>query len=209
MISLSWVSWVLVIVAGSLLGAVIGRVIVTKPYYINRMRPKLWMRAIKKMKRRDWLVFLAISLALALATYYIIEYFSTALDRVGVSLYSPQEYVFQPLRESYPILLTIIVLTVPVFEEWIFRGVLLDEFSHRLRSRSIGVALSALFFALFHLSNPGTYPAAVLPLFVGGLLFGICYLRIGLGGAILCHSTYNLIILLNEFYAIVPLPGIR
>ena len=208
MIFLAWWSWVLVVVVGSLLGVVIGRVIVAKPYHINRMRPKFWMRAIKKMKRRDWLALLGISLVLALVTYYVIEYFSIAIERVW-ALYSPQEYVFQAIEESYPILLAIIVLTVPIFEEWIFRGILLNEFSRYLRSRSIGVALSALLFALFHLSNPGTYPAAVLPLFLGGILFGICYLRVGLGGAIICHSTYNLIILLNEFYAIMPLPGIR
>ena len=208
MIFLAWWSWILVIVAGSLLGVVIGRVIATRPHYINRMRPKVWMRAIKKMSRRDWLVLLAISLVLALVTYYLIEYSSVALEKVW-AMYSPQEYVFQAIEESYPVLLAIIVLTVPIFEEWIFRGILLDEFSRRLRSRSVGVALSAFFFALFHLSNPGTYPAAVLPLFLGGVLFGICYLRVGLGGAIICHSTYNLIILLNEFYAIMPLPGIR
>lgn len=203
MIFLSWWSWVIVIVAGSILGALIGRLVVTRPHYINRMRPKFWMRAIKKMKRRDWLALLGISLALALVTYYAIEYFSIAIGRIW-ALYSPQEYVFQAIKESYPVLLAIIVLTVPIFEEWIFRDVLLNEFSRRLRSRSVGVALSAILFALFHLSNPGTYPAAVLPLFLGGVLFGICYLRVGLGGAILCHSTYNLLILLN----VLPLPGV-
>ena len=188
------------------MGVVIGRVIVTRPYYINRMRPKVWMRAIKKMSRRDWLVLLAISLVLALVTYYLIEYSSSAITSIWGpdALYSRQEYVFQTLEESYPVLLAIIVLTVPIFEEWIFRGVLLDEFSRRLRSRSIGVTLSAFLFAIFHLSNPGTYPAAVLPLFLGGVLFGICYLRVGLGGAILCHSTYNLLVLLN----VLPLPGV-
>jgi len=168
------------------------------------MRPKLWVRAIKKMKGRDWLVFLAISLALALITYYAMGYFSATVEKVwALQSQNPQENVFLAL-ESYPILLSIIVLTVPIFEEWIFRGILLDEFSRRLRSRSIGVTISAFFFALFHLSNPGTYPAAVLPLFLGGVLFGLCYLRVGLGGAILWDSAYNLLMLLN----VLPLPGV-
>ena len=185
----------------------VGRLIVLRPYYINRMRPKFWMRVIRKMRGRDWLILIVASLALAFFTFYVIEYFSTALVKVW-ALYSPQEYVFQTLEESYPIVLSIIVILVPIFEEWIFRGILLDEFSRRLRSRPLGVTLSSLAFALFHLTNPGTYPAAVLPLFLGGIIFAICYLRVGLGGAIICHCTYNLIVLLNDFYAIMPMPGI-
>jgi membrane protease YdiL (CAAX protease family) len=85
---------------------------------------------------------------------------------------------------------------IPVIEEWVFRGMIQEELSRRLRSRAAGLVLTAVIFALFHLSNPGTYPAAVFPLFLGGLLFGICYMYAGLAGAILSHSAYNFIIVL-------------
>ncbi|MEA1904360.1 MAG: CPBP family intramembrane glutamic endopeptidase, partial [Candidatus Hadarchaeota archaeon] len=54
-----------------------------------------------------------------------------------------------------------------------------------------GLVISALIFAAFHLSNPGMYPASIIPMTVGGLILGTCYLLGGLASAIVCHSLYN------------------
>jgi len=78
-----------------------------------------------------------------------------------------------------------------VFEEWIFRGILLEEFARRGRSRSVGVLASAFVFSLFHLSNPGTYPIFAVPAMVAGILLGICYLLGGLAGVVFTHCAYN------------------
>ncbi|MGC8817669.1 MAG: CPBP family intramembrane glutamic endopeptidase, partial [Candidatus Hadarchaeum sp.] len=87
------------------------------------------------------------------------------------------------------------IVILPIFEEWIFRGILLEEISLRTKSRVLGVLASALAFGFFHLSNPGTYPALAIPLTLGGALLGACYLVNGLAGSILSHILYNFLIL--------------
>ena len=198
-----WLDILKIAVAGVVLGFIVGKLIVQRPYYLERVRPKFWMRIARKMKREDWLKLLAVSLALTFICFYLIGYLSTAMERLWgpEALYSSEEYIFAKIPD---VALLVIAITVPVFEEWVFRGILQEEISCRLRSRLFGIILSALLFAFFHLSNPGTYLAATLPLFLGGLLFGVCYLHAGLAGAVICHSTYNLLLLLN----VLPLPGV-
>jgi len=80
-------------------------------------------------------------------------------------------------------------------EEWIFRGVMLEEIARLSQSKWIGLFSSSLIFALFHLSNPGTYLVAVIPYSVGGIVLGGSYMVGGLSTAVLCHITYNLLLL--------------
>jgi membrane protease YdiL (CAAX protease family) len=147
------------------------------------------------MRQLDWsrlfaiaIAFAALSLFSALAIGWLIQ------DKIGWELYSEEEFIFTEEKIPLPLLFVIVNL-LPIFEEWIFRGILLEEASRRTRSRLLGVVISALAFALFHLSNPGTYPAYTIPLVAGGILLGACYLRVGLGGAIISHCAYNSILM--------------
>jgi membrane protease YdiL (CAAX protease family) len=147
------------------------------------------------MRQLDWsrlfaiaIAFAALSLFSALAIGWLIR------DKIGWELYSEEEFIFTEEKLSLPLMFVIVNL-LPIFEEWIFRGILLEEASRRTRSRLLGVVISALAFALFHLSNPGTYPAYTIPLVAGGILLGACYLRVGLGGAIISHCAYNSILM--------------
>lgn len=190
-----WLEILKIVLAGGLLGYVVGMLIVKRPYYINRVRPKFWMRIAKKMDIKDWAKLIGASLVFTVLTYFVITYSGDFIGRIW-ALYSPEEYVFSQLETASPLLLLITATLVPAIEEWVFRGILQEELSRRLRSRAIGLVLTAVIFALFHLSNPGTYPAALFPLFLGGLIFGICYIFTGLAGAIASHSAYNFILVL-------------
>jgi len=147
------------------------------------------------MRQLDWSRLLAISLAfttLALFSAFVIGW--AVQDKMGWELYS-EEFIFTEEKIPLPLLfLTVNIL--PIFEEWVFRGILLEEVSRRARSRLLGVLISALVFALFHLSNPGTYPAYAIPLVAGGILLGVCYLLVGLGGAIISHCAYNSLLMI-------------
>jgi membrane protease YdiL (CAAX protease family) len=192
---LIWLEILEIVLAGVLLGVAVGKLVTKKPYYINRLRPKFWMCIAKEMSIRDWVALVATSLAFTGLVYFVITYSADFVGRVW-ELYSPKEHIFSQIESTSPLLLLVMATLIPAAEEWIFRGILQEELSLRLRSRAIGVIVAAFLFALFHLSNPGTYPAALLPLFLGGLMFGICYILVGLAGAILSHSTYNLILAL-------------
>jgi membrane protease YdiL (CAAX protease family) len=81
--------------------------------------------------------------------------------------------------------LTALVLA-PLFEETLFRGVLLPVLARRW-GRGWGVLLSAAAFALAHLSL-----GELLPLFVLGLGLGLLRLQSGrLGASVLMHGLWN------------------
>jgi len=191
-----WLDILRVGAVGIALGLVVGKLVVARPHYLELLRPRLWLPMAKKMSRGDWLKLLAAVLAFAALGLVVVYPIGAALVSLGVETYSPEEYTFERLREfSLPLLLLAVNL-LPVFEEWIFRGILLEEIARRGRSRVLGVFLSTLAFAAFHLSNPGTYPAFVLPAFAAGLVYSACYLSSGLPGAIGAHCLYNSIIAL-------------
>ncbi len=145
---------------------------------------------------RESIKLILISLAFTAAALAMTIIVGNILHGAGVEMYSTEEYPFTALQEQYPLLLLMMVNLLPIFEEWIFRGILLEEVARRTRSKWMGVLVSTIIFATFHLSNPGTYPAFVIPLLGAGLLLGICYLVSGLAGAIITHNAYNSILVL-------------
>lgn len=87
------------------------------------------------------------------------------------------------------------VLLGPAAEEAYFRGVLQPALSGR--SRALGVAGSALVFAVVHAAaNPGSVPVAQL---VGGILFGVLAVRTGgvLAGWVAHACANGFILFLN------------
>jgi len=194
-IPLFWLDVARICIAGALLGWIVGKLVIRRPYYLKQLRPSFWIPIVRRMRRLDWsrlfaiaLAFAALAMFSALATGWFIQ------NRLGWELVSEEEFIFTEEKIPLP-LLFVIVNFLPIFEEWVFRGILLEEAARRTRSRLLGVIISALAFALFHLSNPGTYPAYAIPLVVGGVLLGACYLLVGLGGAIISHCAYNSILM--------------
>ncbi|MBA7502146.1 hypothetical protein ES706_00728 [subsurface metagenome] len=194
MIWLLWLDLAKILAAGVVLGLVVGKLVVLRPSYLERIRPRHWLPVARRMRRRESIRLISIALAFTAAALVVAIVAGNILHGAGVELYSREEYPFTALQEQYPLLLLVIVNVLPIFEEWIFRGILLEEVARRTRSKWIGVMVSALIFAAFHLSNPGTYPAFAIPLLGAGLLLGICYLVSGLAGAIITHNAYNSIL---------------
>lgn len=87
-------------------------------------------------------------------------------------------------RSIQPADLALIPLLV-IFEEWLSRGVVL----RKLLRFGVALALivSSAMFAAFHLSTVN-----LLPSFIGGLIFGLLYLRTrSLWAPITAHLSYN------------------
>ena len=84
------------------------------------------------------------------------------------------------------------VLLAPIFEESIFRGVLLRGLMTRY-SKPISILISSIVFALIHIQ-----PAQILPALILGLLFGVIFVRThSLIYTIILHSTANAIVQIN------------
>lgn len=185
-----------ILVAGVVLGLVLARVVARRPRHLRRLRPRFWLAAMRKMSRKQWARLIAVSLLVAAASIMLSTLFSNLFYDYGMPMISPEEYPFTGIEQDYPLVTLAIVNVLPIFEEWIFRGIIIDEMIRWRRSKLLAVTVSALIFAFFHLSNPGTYAAFALSLIPASLLLGACYLYTGLGGAILAHDSYNTFLLL-------------
>ncbi len=200
MILLSWLDLARVLVVGVLLGVFVGRFVARRPFHIERLRPRYWREVMRRMKWKDWAKLITIAIVVAAVSILVSNEIGALLQRAEVPTYSPQEFPFTAIQKEYPWLLLVLVNVLPIFEEWIFRGIFIDEILRWRHSKLLAVALSTIIFAVFHLSNPGTYPAYILPLIPGGLLLGVCYLYTGLGGAIIAHNLYNTYLVIIGFF---------
>jgi membrane protease YdiL (CAAX protease family) len=192
---LCWADLLRVLVPGIALGLVLGWVVSRRQVHLRRMRPSSWIRRARLMGAREWAELIALSITVALVSLLISLKIGEAMLSAGIEMYSPEEFPFVGLM-NYPVIMLLAVNLLPVFEEWIFRGIVIDELRRSTGSTALAVTASTLSFAVFHLTNPGTYIWYAIPLIPCGILLSLLYLRVGLGGAILAHSAYNTLLFL-------------
>ncbi len=129
------------------------------------------LRTLLDFQRTPPGIFILLSLAglsICLLGNYPASFLSELLERIGVpSLTESSEISLDP--SALPYILTVSFIA-PVFEELLFRGVILK----RLESFGTGFAIfaSALLFALAHMNLSGIVFA-----FICGLVFGFIYTR--------------------------------
>lgn len=94
--------------------------------------------------------------------------------------------LFEQAFTQEPLVILLIVIAAPLFEEWLFRGILLNGFL-RLYTPAKAIVWSAVLFGVIHLNPWQGLPAVVL-----GALFGWLTYRSGsILPAILLHALAN------------------
>ena len=112
-----------------------------------------------------------------------------------------KQSVVEELRDSSGAKLAVLVITAgllaPVFEEILFRGLLLRSLQRRL-TPELAIAIQALVFAAVHLTDPSLGTLAVVPaLYALGVISGIAAVKVGdLSVSIPLHVGFNLVTLL-------------
>jgi membrane protease YdiL (CAAX protease family) len=81
------------------------------------------------------------------------------------------------------------IIIAPLREELFYRLGLLGTLSYFIKP-SLALLLSALVFSVAHLGSLPT--VALIPVAIGGLLYGVTYLALGLPWAIALHLLANL-----------------
>lgn len=85
----------------------------------------------------------------------------------------------------------LLFIVVAFTEEIAFRGYILNNLMQSM-NRWVALGISALLFALFHASNAGVSPLALLNIFVAGILLGLNYVFTrNLWFAIFLHFSWN------------------
>jgi membrane protease YdiL (CAAX protease family) len=148
-------------------------------------------RAFHKMDLRAWSnLFLRVCGIIFIASLIIPLVADVTADLTRGPLIDPSEHPVPVLIRNTPWFVVFVSLTIlPVFEEWVFRGIVLERLKHRGVFRA--AFISAFGFGLVHLLNTGTHFWAFVPPVVMGFLLGWIYLHDGLKGSILAHSGFN------------------
>jgi hypothetical protein len=85
-----------------------------------------------------------------------------------------------------------LLMLIAFSEELVFRGYILNNLLDSFSNKWIALALSALLFAGFHITNPGMNSLAFANLFLAGLLLGINYIHTrNLWFSFLFHLSWN------------------
>lgn len=190
-----WIEIARVSIPGLILGILVGKIIADHPKYLRKLNPQLWVNHARKYNKTVWIQIISLSIIFS----GILIFTGLGVGKIVVTLWGPlfsKENIFTRIDGFSWILLFISITVLPILEEWIFRGIILEEISQTSQSKSKGLILSSLLFAIFHLSNPGTLPIAIIPYFIGGLIIGGSYLAGGLAVATTSHIIYNLFTLL-------------
>ncbi len=169
-------------------GVLIGKFLSNNPKYFNLLEPKRWIRKAQKASGRKWLFLISISIIIGISSRFLVREIYIIVENLWQSPMA-KDNIFSMI--PLPILIISITI-IPIFEEWIFRGVLLEEISKISDSKLFGLLLSSLLFASFHFSNPGTHISALIPYFIAGLFLGGSYIIGGLAMATLSHIFYNI-----------------
>ncbi len=141
-------------------------------------------RLKKKMPARDFFFYLAVSVAIM----YVGSFIGTFLSEFfGIFLGGTSDNQVAEIIEDTPILLTIAIVVIigPIFEELVFRKLLMDKLS--AYGDRITIIVSAVTFSLFHGNLYQIFYA-----FGVGLVLAFIYSRTGnVIHSILVHSTLN------------------
>lgn len=187
-----WIYLARIIVPGIILGFLIGKLVGEKPAYLKLINPSTWISEAKRATTKRWIRVFTLSIIIGIAMFFV----QLKIGNIVIRLFGPllaEENIFtQIARFSLPVFV-ISVTVLPILEEWIFRGVILEEIYQFSQSKKTALLSSSLIFAIFHLSNPGTLPPAVITYFIGGLIIGGGYLVGGFSVAVFSHVLYNVI----------------
>lgn len=181
------------------------------PEEIRPLLPRRWIVEAKRMSRRDWAKCLGlIAIFTAIMLYAIPATARLTATTTKAPLVNPGVHPVYQVASVSPFLIMAISAFAVIFEEWIFRGIVLKKLARRFvsdvnsrwgkRVRVLCVlSVSSLLFGLFHLISQGTYFYAFVPPTVAGWFLGAAYLHGGLKVATPAHIGYNWIRLILVF----------
>ena len=108
---------------------------------------------------------------------------------------SPGDYADDPLWFGLAA-----AVAAGVFEEFIFRGFIIEELGELIRSRRVAAAVSVVFFALAHHVSKGWSLELIYPGLLGAVITVLYFSRRNLPICMLLHATFDLLpVLVRRF----------
>lgn len=179
------------IIPGIVLGTLLGYIINRRPEYIEMWDPRNWELDFNPKKV---MVVGAACMVVVIALFVSEVFISRGIEQAGHKTLEEQNYATN--MADFSVLFFFVAITViPIFEEWIFRGVFLEEIHRRIGGKIgkwVAVVATAIGFGIAHLLNPGVLVFGFIPFTAAGVVYGIVYVYAGLKAAIFTHIGSNL-----------------
>jgi len=122
--------------------------------------------------------------------FFMLMVFSVFSGMVETVFFDNPLPIHQNFEDNWWLLFTSLLIA-PIFEEWLFRKVILSKLEKRF-SFEMSNVISSLLFAVAHLDW------FVLPYFLNGLTYGWVMKKTNkLYSAIILHSLYNAVVILT------------
>lgn len=173
------------------MGTIIGYVTSEKPKYYKAINPKHWVEELKRQENRAIEKKIFTGIAIGIITIILITQVEQ-MTAVNIGKAVSPDNVHTNIQDRSMRLWVALIIPAVLVEEWIFRKVLIDELKTRLGNKIVPILLSASLFTVVHLSNKGYLLPSLIPIFVGGLIYSLVYLRYSYGVVTITHLTYNL-----------------
>ena len=162
------------------------------PHYGWKLYPWTWYAESRANGAKKIFKIFCFSMPIIIFLWFLLPVVNTFAETLagGIPSVEPGENPVAWMVGVSPYLLLVAATLAPIVEEWLCRGVILEEIKKR-RGSKVAVVLSASVFGLLHLTNIGYSPHSFFVPFVSGLIFGIWYLKFGLFGSWLVHGGNN------------------
>lgn len=150
-------------------------------------------KIISKPKFNKVAIYVGFAIVTYLLLFPIVTEFNKLLIRFGVI---PTPFPYKMDLQGYLVSIFSLAILPAVFEELLFRGIILKGLKQA--GKTFSIVMSAVMFALFHLSISQT----IYPLLMGLLLGGIMYKENNILYTIIVHFVSNFITLTLDFFNI-------
>jgi len=154
-------------------------------YLINRKRNVSLSNHFKFDINKTILVFISLITVFQISIFLPLSFYSSDLINGNATFSSEIKYYL------------FLTISAAIFEELIFRGIILEGYLIRYKAKK-AILISALFFGIIHfnLSSPTQFIGAIILGFITGYIY---YHSRSVGMVILVHFTYNITVYLMSY----------
>ena len=169
--------------AGILAQCLIASVLAAIAFAINKRTLKFF--CFRHISWRD----LGAALVAFAAVFIVVALAQPVIDHFAGS--AAPDSAPDPLREDSLWYALFVALTAGVFEEFIYRGFIIEELGELIRNRRASAVVAVVFFALSHHVNMGWSLELVYPALIGSVMTILYLQRRNLPVCMLLHATLD------------------
>lgn len=177
--------------------------------YAHKRYRDAFLSPTKTWKKLSWKKTIFLSLvALFLFCQFVPAFESHVEDQFNQQTINPKQHNREKTKEAVEesvgfenslILIGLLTVALVIFEEIIYRGLLMDFFKNRIGLVS-AILINSAIFSISHMAGPGTFLTLMPVTFVASVIFSLLYWKGGIITASVVHGGYDILIMLSSAF---------